>query len=130
MRLLPNNKLAHVSYGSPKERQRQSLLGIQSGNFAPCLGPPLATPDSPCTLGRLSSTKEWFVTTPAVALLTDGKVNHAWEAKAPDLDTILSKVASSAEKGPFPKILVFHSFSHQRNNDTKHSNSYGFGERA
>ncbi|MHC4397105.1 MAG: hypothetical protein ACYS1A_15810, partial [Planctomycetota bacterium] len=39
----------------------------------------------PCTLGRLNDTKEWFVTTPAVALLTNGKVKSVWEEKAPDL---------------------------------------------
>ena len=44
--------------------------------------------NSPCTLGRLAETKEWFVTTPAVALLTDGKVTSAWEEQAPDLDEL------------------------------------------
>ena len=36
--------------------------------------------------------KDWFVTTPAVALLTDGQVTSAWEAIAPDLDTILKNM--------------------------------------
>ena len=52
----------------------------------------------PYTLGHLAGTKEWFVTTPAVALLTDGKVKSAWEEKAPDLDTILQKLAKISEK--------------------------------
>jgi thiol-disulfide isomerase/thioredoxin len=47
----------------------------------------------PCTLGQLAETKEWFVTTPAVALLSAGKVTSAWEEKAPDLDTIIQKIA-------------------------------------
>ena len=45
--------------------------------------------NSPCILGRLADTKDWFLTTPAVALLTDGQVTSAWEATAPDLDIIL-----------------------------------------
>lgn len=44
--------------------------------------------NSHCVPGRLANTKEWFVTTPAVALLTDGQVISAWEEKTPDLDTI------------------------------------------
>ena len=54
--------------------------------------------NSPCALGRLADNKDWFVTTPAVALLTDGQVTSAWEAKAPDLDTILKTMAKNAEK--------------------------------
>ena len=42
--------------------------------------------------------KDWFVTTPAVALLTDGRVISAWEAKTPDLDTILKNMAKNEEK--------------------------------
>jgi len=60
--------------------------------------------NSPCTLGRLPQTKEWFVTTPAVALLTDGRVMSAWEEKAPDFDTILqnmAKMQKTAEKSRF-----------------------------
>ena len=44
--------------------------------------------DCPCTLGLLAGTKEWFVTTPAVALITDGHVLSAWEEEAPDFETI------------------------------------------
>jgi len=66
---------------------RIALIAVPPYGHAP------VSENSPCTLGRLAETKEWFVTTPAVALLTDGKVKSAWEEKAPDLDTILqSKV--------------------------------------
>ena len=34
--------------------------------------------NSPCTLGRLAEIKEWFVTTPVIALLTDGQVISSW----------------------------------------------------
>lgn len=51
--------------------------------------------NSPCVPGRLADAKEWFVTTPAVALLTDGQVISAWEAKAPDLDIILENIAKT-----------------------------------
>ena len=55
--------------------------------------------NSPCTLGRLDETKEWFVTTPAVVLLTGGKVKSVWEEKAPDLDAILEKLANIVNIG-------------------------------
>ena len=48
--------------------------------------------NSPCTLGKLAAVKEWFVTTPAVALLTDGRVKAAWEAEAPDFEAILTQM--------------------------------------
>jgi hypothetical protein len=101
----------------PKYEQMARDLA-DNGNFLqialiemPPYGPPLVTPDSPCTLGRLADTKDWFLTTPAAAFLTDGKVKHAWEAKAPDFDAILSKIASTAEKGPFAKNIRFSEFS-------------------
>ena len=49
--------------------------------------------NSPCTLGKLNEVKEWFVTTPAVALLKDGKVSRAWEEKAPDFEQIIDVFA-------------------------------------
>jgi thiol-disulfide isomerase/thioredoxin len=49
--------------------------------------------NSPCKLGRLTDTKEWFVTTPAVALLTNSRITSAWEGKAPDFETILQNIA-------------------------------------
>jgi hypothetical protein len=54
--------------------------------------------DSPCTRGRLNEAKEWFVTTPAVALLTDGTVTSAWEAQAPDMETILQNLALNPQE--------------------------------
>jgi hypothetical protein len=56
--------------------------------------------NSTCSLGRLAETKEWFVTTPAVALLTDGNATSAWEEeeKAPDLNTIIQKIAKNQKK--------------------------------
>jgi len=63
--------------------------------------PPYGRPinqNSPCTFGRLADVKEWFVTTPAVALLTNGRVKSAWEEKAPDFDTIIQKMAKNRER--------------------------------
>jgi len=54
--------------------------------------------NSPCTLGRLPETKEWFVTTPAVALLKNGQVTSAWEEKAPDFETIIRKMTKISKK--------------------------------
>jgi len=59
----------------------------------PPYGQPPVSEDCPCVLGRLAETKEWFVTTPAVALLTDGRVTSAWEEKTPDFETILQNIA-------------------------------------
>ncbi len=71
----------------------------------------------PCTLGRLVETKEWFVTTPAVTLLTDGNVTSAWEEKAPDLDTIIQKIEKKQEK--VEKSRFFSSTKHLTNSHRK-----------
>ncbi len=47
-------------------------------------------PDSPCVLGRMDQSKEWFVTTPVVVLVSQRQVVSAWEGKAPGLDTVLA----------------------------------------
>ena len=52
--------------------------------------------NSSCLLGRLGEEKEWFITTLAVVLLTDRRVESAWQAQAPDLQTIMREMASIA----------------------------------
>jgi hypothetical protein len=37
-------------------------------------------------------------------------VNQAWETKAPDFDTILSKIAAAGEKDPFAENIRFSEF--------------------
>ena len=61
--------------------------------------------NSACLLGRLAETKEWFVTTPAVVLLTDSQVTSAWEENAPDFDTILQNIAKLQKNSG--KIAIF-----------------------
>jgi len=68
------------------------------------LGP--VSENSPCILGRLPETKEWFVTTPAVALLADGQVKAAWEEKAPNLDIILQKMAKDNKVDEKQKLFT------------------------
>jgi len=51
----------------------------------------LVRKNSSCLLGRLTEEKEWFITTPAVVLLTDSIVESAWEAQAPDIQTIIER---------------------------------------
>lgn len=63
----------------------------------PPFGPAPPGPASPCTLGRLADVKEWFITTPAVALLTDARVRAAWEQTAPDLETIILHLTAPAD---------------------------------
>jgi thiol-disulfide isomerase/thioredoxin len=49
--------------------------------------------DTPCTLGQLNGAKEWFVTTPAAALLSNGSVKRAWEKTPPtDLGIIFEQM--------------------------------------
>ncbi|MCP4256963.1 MAG: hypothetical protein GY774_05480 [Planctomycetes bacterium] len=60
----------------------------------------------PCTLGRLDQTKEWFVTTPAVALLTDGQVTSAWAEKAPDFETIIQEVIKTSKNSEKSRFFI------------------------
>ena len=50
---------------------------------------------SPCVPGRLADVKEWFVTTPAVVLLTDGQVKQSWQEKPPEIDVVLENIVST-----------------------------------
>ncbi len=59
----------------------------------PPYGQGLVRADSPCVLGRLANVKEWFVTTPAVALLENGRTKRAWEGQAPPFETIIESMA-------------------------------------
>lgn len=47
---------------------------------------------SPCVPGRLAAVKQWFVTTPAVALLKDSRVTSVWEETSPDFDKIIESI--------------------------------------
>ena len=62
--------------------------------------------NSSCTLGRLPETKEWFVTTPATALLKDGQVKSAWQEKAPGFDAILKKMKILSKKPKKSRFLA------------------------
>lgn len=56
------------------------------------------THESACHLGRLDESKTWMVVTPAVLLMAEGVVHHAWEeATLPTFDTVLDRVASLFE---------------------------------
>jgi hypothetical protein len=79
--------------------------------------------DPPCTLGRLNEAKEWFVTTPAVALLADGKVTSAWEAKAPDWETILQNIAQATRNQNPPPVSAVAAGRARRANRSNQSNS-------
>jgi len=50
--------------------------------------------DSPCLLGRLSDSKQWYMQTPVVAVLVDGLLVKAWQGEAPDLDQILDALTA------------------------------------
>lgn len=63
----------------------------------PPYGPAPHRDSAACVSGRLVNTKEWFITTPAVVLLTNMRVETAWEETLPDLETIVSQLARSRE---------------------------------
>jgi thiol-disulfide isomerase/thioredoxin len=47
-----------------------------------------------CILGRMDEIKKWLVVTPAVLLLTDGTVRHAWkQGVMPTFDEVLERIA-------------------------------------
>ncbi len=56
------------------------------------------SPDTPATLGKMDKSKEWFVTTPTVALITRGRVKRAWEEEAPTFETIINSMATAMSK--------------------------------
>jgi thiol-disulfide isomerase/thioredoxin len=64
----------------------------------PPYGQGLVSENCPCTLGRLPETKEWFVATPAVALLKDGQVTSAWEAESPLFEIVLQRIRQVSEE--------------------------------
>jgi len=51
----------------------------------PPFGQAPITENTAVTLGKMDNSKEWFVTTPAVALLKNAQVQQAWEEQAPTL---------------------------------------------
>jgi thiol-disulfide isomerase/thioredoxin len=81
------------------ERTARDLAGNE--NFlqialiaVPPYGQAPISPGSACVLGKLNESKEWFVATPAVALLASGTVKSAWEENAPDFETILQGMSN------------------------------------
>ena len=61
----------------------------------PPYGPSQLRQDPTYACGHLANVKEWFVTTPVVALLTQGgKTKAAWDAESPDFEAILAEIIS------------------------------------
>jgi hypothetical protein len=46
--------------------------------------------DTSCVLGKLDTSMEWFVTTPAIVLKKDTNVLHAWQEVAPILEELIN----------------------------------------
>lgn len=61
----------------------------------PPYGETIEGENSFCTLGKLPEAKEWFVTTPAIALLSNSTVQKIWEGETPDLDNIFKIIVST-----------------------------------
>ncbi len=49
--------------------------------------------NSPCILGRLAETKEWFITTPAIVLLQNSTVWDVWEGKTLCFGAVYQNIA-------------------------------------
>jgi thiol-disulfide isomerase/thioredoxin len=64
----------------------------------PPYGPRSLHVSTACVSGRLAATKEWFITTPAVVLLTNTRVKAAWEETAPDFQAIMWQIAESERR--------------------------------
>ena len=80
------------------EEMHKSMKGNENAiNFAFIEMPPygsekqqLVSPDSEVARGKLSNAKKWFLQTPVVVVLDNGRAVKAWESTAPNLDEILS----------------------------------------
>jgi thiol-disulfide isomerase/thioredoxin len=48
--------------------------------------------DTPCLRGKLDSSKKWYMETPLVVVVVDGRAVKFWEGEAPQLDEILDAV--------------------------------------
>lgn len=47
--------------------------------------------------GRLAPVKEWFITTPLIALLDEADVKATWEQSVPDLEAVLGELMATKE---------------------------------
>jgi len=89
----------HCREAIPKyERMAHDLSGTQDSlQVALVAMPPYAratlTDHEVCALGHLSHRKQWFVATPAIALMKEGVVNAAWEGQAPDPGAVLGQLS-------------------------------------
>ena len=80
------------------DQMYKSLKGNENAiNFAFIEIPPygradqqLVSPDSEVVCGKLSDAKKWFLQTPVVVVLHNGKTLKAWESTAPSLDELLN----------------------------------------
>jgi hypothetical protein len=61
----------------------------------PPYGPYAGSDSSPCIVGQLVDTKDWFVATPTTILLSGGQTQMVWEEKIPNLDLILRSMTST-----------------------------------
>ncbi len=69
-------------------KDKNELLRVAMIEVPPC-APNAAELSRFCLWGRLFAAKEWFVTTPATALVRDRRVTAVWEIQVPDLKSIL-----------------------------------------
>ncbi len=80
------------------EEMNKSVAGNKDAiNFAFVEMPPygkenqkLVSPQSKVLSGRLAETKKWYVQTPVVVVLSDGKTLKAWQGTAPGLEELLN----------------------------------------
>jgi hypothetical protein len=85
------------------DRLSRDLSGDdESLRFAFVEVPPYATEqeqivpvDTPCLRGKLDSSKKWYMQTPMVVVLQEGRAAKFWEGQTPQLDEILEAIGET-----------------------------------
>jgi len=72
-------------------RGNKDVLRIAVIEVPPC-GPGALSAASLCVRGHLAKIKEWFVATPVMVLLAEGKIVSTWEIKMPLLDVVVGRI--------------------------------------
>lgn len=79
-----------------KQVVAERMLNVSFVEVPPCPAVSFSRSKT-CAWGQLVGSKEWFVSTPTVLLLTSGKVISVWEGEAPTLEAIMHQCSCQNE---------------------------------
>jgi len=85
--------IQHYEKTAPNTAKNANFLRVAFVEVPP-YGPTGLGHNSACLIGRLADSKQWFITTPAVILLKNGKVKSAWQGQAPSFDTVIERISA------------------------------------